>query len=142
MKRERGFGCRPAESDGGFTLVEVLVATGVLVAGIAAVLQLFFIATQATLDARDATYAAVLAAQKIEELRASPFPAPGDAVEYLNQRGAQVTDRAEALYERHWTVTPLPLQPADTVVLTVRVWRRGVAGRGVRLMTARTRRDA
>jgi Tfp pilus assembly protein PilV len=128
------------DRESGFSLVEVLVATGVLVAGIASVVQLFLIATQATVDARDATYAAVLAAQKIEELRAAPFPGPGYATEYLNGRGAQVLDRGDSLYERRWTVAPLPAQPADTVVLTVRVWRRARASRAVRLTTVRTRR--
>lgn len=132
---------RSVRREGGFSLVEVLVAAGVLVTGIAAVVQLFVIATQATLDARDATYGAVLAAQKIEQLRATAFLVPGDAIEYLNYRGAEVLDRVDALYERRWTVVPLPLQPAESVVLTVRVWRRGVAGRTVRLTTVRTRRD-
>lgn len=120
--------------------MEVLVATGVLVAGIASVAQLFVIAAHATLDARDATYATVLAAQKLEELRAAPFPPPDEATEYLSARGTRLPDRAEALYERRWIVTPLPAQPADTVVLTVRVWRRGVTHRAVRLTTVRTRR--
>jgi Tfp pilus assembly protein PilV len=127
--------------EGGFSLVEVLVATGVLVSGIAAVLQLFFIATQATLEARDVTYAAVLAAQKIEELRAGALPEPGDAIEYLAANGVRLPDRAGGLYERRWRVTPLPMQPADTVVLTVRVWRDGLAHRAVRLTTVRTRRS-
>lgn len=121
--------------------MEVLVATGVVVVGAAAVLQLFTIAAHATIDARDATYAAVLAAQKIEELRAAPFPTPAAATEYLNARGAQVEGLADALYERRWEVAPLPSQPAETMVPTVRVWRRGVAHRAVQLTTVRTRRN-
>lgn len=127
--------------EGGFSLVEVLVATGVVVAGAAAVLQLFAIAAHATIDARDATYSAVLAAQKIEELRAAPFPTPAAATEYLNARGAQVAGLADALYERRWEVAPLPSQPVETIVLTVRVSRRGAAHRAVRFTTVRTRRD-
>lgn len=131
---------RPPGEDG-VSLIEVLIATGVLVTGVAAVLQLFIIATRATVDARDATYATVLALQKIEELRAAPFPEPGEATEHLNARGAVVVDgTGGALYDRRWTVAPLPAQPADTVVITVLVSRRGVADRAVRLMTIRTRR--
>ncbi len=140
QRPEGGLGRHSAEREGGFSLVEVLVASGILVAGIAAILQLFVIATHATVDARDATYAAVLAAQKIEELRAAPFPAPGDATEYLNARGVRLPDAARALYERRWTVAPLASQPAETVTVTVRVWRRGAAHRAVRLTTVRTRR--
>ncbi len=140
-EREDGPVCRSAERDGGFSLVEVLVATGVVAAGAAAVLQLVAIAAHATIDARDATYAAVLAAQKIEELRAAPFPTPAAATEYLDARGAPVAGVATALYERRWEVAPLPGQPAETMVLTARVWRRGAAHRAVRLTTVRTRRD-
>jgi type II secretory pathway pseudopilin PulG len=137
---EGGLVRRRVERQGGFSLVEVLVATGLLIAGIAAVLQLFVIATHAILDARDTTYATVLAAQKLEELRAAPFPSPDEATEYLSARGARLLDRTEAVYERRWIVAPLPAQPADTVVLTVRVWRRGVTHPAVRLTTVRTRR--
>lgn len=121
--------------------MEVLVATGVLVTGITALLQLFIVATRANVEARAVTYATVLALQKVEELRAAPFPDPGDATEYLNARGVRLaTGAGGALFERHWMVEPLPAQPADTVVITVRVWRRGLADRAVELTTMRTRR--
>jgi len=132
---------REQRGERGISLVEVLVATGVLVTGIAAVLQLFVVATRANVDAREITYATVLALQKMEALRAARFPDPGDATEYLNARGVRVTTgRAGGLYERRWTVEPLPAQPADTVVINVRVWRRGLADRAVQLTTLRTRR--
>ena len=79
----------PRNHERGISLVEALIATGVLVTGIVALLQLFVVATRANVEARAATYATVLALQKMEELRASPFPAPGDATEYLNGRGAR-----------------------------------------------------
>lgn len=121
--------------------MEVLVATGVLVTGITALLQLFIVATRANVEARAVTYATVLALQKVEELRAASFPDPGDATEYLNARGVRLATGARgALYERRWMVEPLPAQPADTVVITVRVWRRGLADRAVELTTVRTRR--
>lgn len=136
-----GLARRRPLGEGGFSLIEVVIATGVLVTGVAAVLQLFIVATRATVDARDATYATVLALQKIEELRAAPFPEPGGATEHLSARGTLIVEGAGgALYDRRWTVAPLPAQPADTVVITVRVSRRGLAGRAVRLMTIRTRR--
>ena len=128
---------------GGFSLIEVVIATGILVTGVAAVLHLFVVASRATVDARDATYATVLALQKIEALRAAPFPEPGEAADYLDARGALVADAAgDAVYERRWTVEPLPAQPAETVVIAVRVSRRGLPGRAVHLTTLRTRRGA
>lgn len=138
-----GLARRSPKSEGGFSLIEVVIATGVLVTGVAAVLHLFIIATRATVDARDATYATVLALQKIEELRAAPFPEPGNATDYVSARGALLPDGPRgALYERRWTVEPLPAQPADTVIITVLVSRRGLAHRAVRLTTVRTRRGA
>ena len=121
----------------------MLVATGVLVTGITALLQLFIVATRANVEARAVTYATVLALQKIEELRAAPFPDPGDATESLDARGVRLaTGAGGALFGRRWMVEPLPAQPADTVVITVRVWRRGLADRAVQLTTVRTRRGA
>jgi type II secretory pathway pseudopilin PulG len=61
---------RFSNSEAGFTLAEVLVATGILVTGLVAVAQLFAIGTQANIAARSTTYATVLAEQKIEQLRA------------------------------------------------------------------------
>jgi len=137
VARSLAVGCR---DESGLSLAEVLVATGILIAGIAAVLPLFVVATRANVEARDVTYATVLAAQKMEELRAAPFPAPGGALEYLDGGGAGLSGPAGAVYARRWDVAPLPAQPADTVVISVRVWRRGLADRGVGLTTIRTRR--
>jgi type II secretory pathway pseudopilin PulG len=53
----------------GFSLVEVLVATGLLATSLVALAQLFAISTKANVSSRNSTYAAVLAQQKLEELR-------------------------------------------------------------------------
>lgn len=55
--------------DSGFSLVEVLVATGLLTASIVSLAQLFAVSTRSNLSSRSTTYASVLAEQKIEELR-------------------------------------------------------------------------
>lgn len=55
--------------DGGFSLLEVLVATTILTVGLAALAQLFAVSTKANTSARATSYAAVLAAQKMEQLR-------------------------------------------------------------------------
>jgi type II secretory pathway pseudopilin PulG len=62
--------CCNAKSEAGFTLLEVLVATGILVAAVVALAQMFVLSTQTNTMARKTTYAAVLADQKVEELRA------------------------------------------------------------------------
>jgi type II secretory pathway pseudopilin PulG len=59
-----------SRSESGFSLVEVLVGTLLLATSLAALAQLFGLATRSNIDARSTTYSAVLAQQKIEELRA------------------------------------------------------------------------
>lgn len=54
----------------GFTLIEVLVATTVLVVGVVALASLAGVATRANIAARTSTFTAVLAAAKMEQLRA------------------------------------------------------------------------
>ena len=53
----------------GSSLLEVLVATTILVTGLAALAQLFMLGTRANLQARQTTMAAILAQQKMEQLR-------------------------------------------------------------------------
>jgi hypothetical protein len=50
-------------------LLEVLIATTILTAAVVSLAQLFAIATRANSSAREATYASVLARQKMEQLR-------------------------------------------------------------------------
>jgi prepilin-type N-terminal cleavage/methylation domain-containing protein len=54
----------------GFSLIEVLIAAGLLATALMAVAELFGIAARSNIAARNTTAASVLAAQKIEELRA------------------------------------------------------------------------
>jgi prepilin-type N-terminal cleavage/methylation domain-containing protein len=58
-----------SRSSDGFSLVEVLVATTLLATGLLAVAQLFAVATDANRRSRVETTAAILAEQKMEQLR-------------------------------------------------------------------------
>jgi prepilin-type N-terminal cleavage/methylation domain-containing protein len=58
-----------AGTDAGFSLVEVLIAIGVLTAVSLGVAQLFALATTTNLTAKGQTSASILAAQKMEQLR-------------------------------------------------------------------------
>ena len=60
---------RPREDDG-FTIIEVLIALLILAITALGVAQLFAVAIQATSGARNQTSTTVLAAQKMEQLRA------------------------------------------------------------------------
>ncbi len=75
---------RQANDARGFSLVEVLVACGVLAAAVLSVAQLFVAATGATAGARETGEAAVLAWQKVEQLRSLAFGS--------NDAGLPITD--------------------------------------------------
>lgn len=140
----------------GFSLVEVLVATGLLVTAIASLAQLFALAARANLDAGHMTWTTVLAAQKIEELRAEPFPERlvDRSVEYLDSRGDRLDAPLSAggrAYTRRWWIAPLSSAPDNTIAITVDVSRYrlgddptpdsgGGRGGAARLVTLRARR--
>jgi type II secretory pathway pseudopilin PulG len=63
------FSCND-KSQAGFTLIEVCVATGILITAVVALAEIFALATRTNTSARQTSYAALLADQKIEELRA------------------------------------------------------------------------
>jgi type II secretory pathway pseudopilin PulG len=60
-------------SEAGFSIVEVLVATGLLASALVALAQLFAIATTTNANARSSTITMILAEQKIEQLRALQY---------------------------------------------------------------------
>lgn len=61
------------KSEAGFSIVEVLVATGLLASALVALAQLFAIATSTNAAARTSTLTMMLAEQKIEQLRALQY---------------------------------------------------------------------
>jgi Tfp pilus assembly protein PilV len=130
--------------EGGFSLIEVLVAAGLLIGSLAALAFVFVFAARANTDAQHATYATVLAMQKMEELRAASMPIHVvDAVDYADVRGTVLIDQSDpprAVYERRWTVEPLSTAPdALVIVVAVSLARRNEAQHAtqVRLITLR-----
>jgi hypothetical protein len=101
--------------------------------------------------AGETTVAVVLAAQKVEELRSSPFPASGafESSELLDAAGQAVAGpRPAPAFRRMWRTEPLGTLLGQTVVITVVVgpirqsasMRLDAATAGVtRLVTLRTR---
>lgn len=130
---------RPAGADG-FSLVEVVVATGLFMTAIVSLAQLFVLATRANAAAGEMTEATVFAAQKIEELRAAPFPSVlgSQSVDYLDSRGERLggsTAAGRRAYARRWWIESLASSTAaSTVARTVAVtvvvsrYRRGDRG--------------
>ena len=145
----------------GFSLLEALIATAILVVALVSLAHLFGLAIRNNIAARSTTTATVLAQQKLEELRAltwaelsqSPASAlqenaPG-FVDYVDQfgenRGGGADPPAGAIYTRRWAIDPLTASP-DTLVIQVRVMRTAVRSAAdrlpeeARLITARTRK--
>ena len=108
-------------SQGGFTLIEAVIAGGILAGGVLALAQVLVVAAGANRAARETTMATILAAQKVESLRAGAF-APGEGAEQVGE------------YRRAWRVEPAADDPADTLAIEV-----VVTPGGVRLATLRTR---
>jgi hypothetical protein len=72
------------DDERGFSLIETIVASGLLATAVVSLAQLFAVAVQTTSSARATTYASVLAAQKLEELRSLAWG--------FDEHGLPVTD--------------------------------------------------
>ena len=157
------------QSQNGFSILEVLVATTILAVGLVALAQLFAISTKANGRARATTFGAVLAGQKMEQLRgltwgfdlaglpvsdADLSPSPSGTlqdnvagyVDYLDANGNALGGGTTppgppggTIYIRRWSISPLPAHPDNTLVLQVLVTRRP-AGEDVRLVSVKTRK--
>ena len=146
----------------GFTLLETLVATGILVTALAGVAQLFVLGTQLTRQAGVSGAALIAAQDRLELLRAQAFtydpsglavtapglaPSPsssldGDVAPYVDWLDANgdVTDVAEeAVISRRWRVTSLGTTTPDAVAVEVCVFRVGADYADACLSTIRTR---
>lgn len=75
--------CRPAQQHG-FSLIELLIAVGLLTVALASLAQLFALSVAGNVDARFRTSASLLASQKMEELRGLAFG--------FDAEGAPLTD--------------------------------------------------
>lgn len=110
----------PAARDrqqGGFTIIEIMIALVVLLAGMAGILMLQLTSTEATSFSRHATEASVLAEDKMETLRTTPvfqLTSDDDRVDALG-----VPDDVAGFYSRQWVI-----EPGDPTTITVEVlWR-------------------
>jgi hypothetical protein len=116
-------------ADRGTTLVEAIVAIGILAGAVVALAGLASIATRTSTLARERSVAAILAVQKIEAVcqnvaAATESPAnawavdTADHVEYLDPHGNLAGGGEGIAYIRRWSVAPLP---SDANLLAVQV---------------------
>ena len=125
---------RRSRNESGFSLVEAIVAIGVLTTAVAGLVQLLVMSVRSNRAGRDATFATVLAQQKAEELRTGSDA--GAAEDFVDSLGNRVTHEAAATHVRQWSVEPSRAYPADLLVVTVVVTPlRSVAGKETRVVT-------
>lgn len=110
----------------GFSLLEVLVAVTILSTAGWTLAHLFVVAESANRSARTTTVAALLAQQKLEELRAAtPSPSPpgslGEDVPGYSDSLDGSGRSPGTLFTRRWSVDPLPDVAATAVVIQVLV---------------------
>lgn len=171
-----------------------MIALGLMATALVTLAQMFGLSTRSNVSSRNTTYAAVLAEQKMEELRALTWgfdsaglplsdattntavspetptggrgldPSPQSAlqentsgyVDYVDGYGNKVgtgstAPPGDAVYTRRWSITPLPTNPNNTLIIQVLVTKnrsRGAADEGAvarlpeeaRLVTVKTRK--
>ena len=96
----------------GFTLIEVAIATGLLVVIALGSAQLFVLALRHNVVARQQLVMTLAAARKVEELSAAAAagalaPSPPDALERGAPGFADVTVEAGVICVRRWLVAPV-----------------------------------
>ena len=131
-------GVASAHSARGFSLIECTLACAIAAAGVLSLLQVFALAAAANAGARDMALATVLAAQKLEELRAVDAAAIDGGEDRLDVRGAAAGDGQPAFYRRRWDVAPLASDPDNSILVAVTVTRTAARGE-VRLVVVRAR---
>jgi len=94
----------------GFSLIEALIASGILVGAVVGLAQLSTLATTTNLSSRNSTYSTMLASQKLEELRALTwaFDSSGSPV-------SDVTSNTAVSPESPGGGTGLSLSPATSL---------------------------
>lgn len=135
----------------GFTLLETLVATGILVTVLAGLAQLFVLTARFTKDSSSHGLGLVAAQAKLEMLRSLPLaygslgdpitdpslePSPPASlredtdgyVEYLGPDGHVVEDDTGGTFTRRWAVRPIGHHEPLAVVIEVCVFRSPAEG--------------
>lgn len=129
----------------GFSLIETLVATTIVIVGLSGLAQLFVVSSVANLGAKSATVATMLAQDKMEELVALAGSGFRDS-DYIDAHGRLLGTGGLAppgtVYVRHWSIEPLSESAAGLCVWEVSVIRVGARGgnEAARIVGLRMRR--
>ena len=131
----------------GFSLVETLIATALMAGTLVSLAQFIGAAAQSGTAARTRALSALMAAQKMEEIRVASWDdmavASPTGVEYLDVSGhARCPDAdmpcGDAAFVRRWSFTPAPFS-AGVIIFEVDVRPVGKGHGSATLVTARGR---
>ncbi len=129
---------RQRRGEGGFSLLELLIALTILLIGITGILTMQIVSLRATAYSRHATEAAVLAEDKLEQLRTVPINnallANGD--ENINAQGLTTGNAQLDFFRRQWST--VWVAGVGTVTVTVRWLERGSEPHAITMRTQRT----
>ena len=113
---------RPDLSEGGFTLIEVMISTLVLTIGLVGIAGMLAVTTQAHIGARESARSVRLAQEKLDELLLMPFTSAAVAVGgSLDANVANYFEAADDGITVRWLVANGPMLNDDTRYITVRV---------------------
>ena len=130
----------------GFTLLETVVATGILVTALAGIAQLFFLSTQLTRQASASGIALVAAQDRLESLRAMRFaydtagasitdpalqPSPPSSLDedfeaasdWLDARGQAAATADAAAFVRRWRISRIAGASPDAIAIEVCIFK-------------------
>ena len=132
-----------SRNDRGFTLLEALIATALLVIISLGSAQLFTIAIARNLSAREQLAMSLLASTKVDDLAAAAAEgtielSPSDSLERGTAGWTDVSVHAGRPYVRRWRVSQVPGYADDVVAIAVRVTPEAGSG-DVRMVTIRER---
>jgi type II secretory pathway pseudopilin PulG len=135
MKRRSRTPARDQDEEGGFSLIETVVAAGIVAGAFAGLAHVFALSIAHNVAARDGSAAMVLAAQKMEQVRGlipgvdlnegGTLASSVDGfADYLDQSGNVLAAGASVppgtVYVRRWSVAAMPSKP-DLLVIQVLV---------------------
>lgn len=120
------------KGEGGFTLIEVMIALLLLLIGVSGVLSLQMVSMRATSFSRHATEATIVAEDKMEDLMLQSAASLADGVDLVDSQGNLDPGGA---YTRTWTVEPT----GSILLLTITVswFEKGTEPHGISIATQR-----
>jgi prepilin-type N-terminal cleavage/methylation domain-containing protein len=122
----------------GFTLIEVIVAAGLLVVIALGTAQLFGVSLQRNIAARDQLMMTTLAARALDQLIATAAggaltTSPPDSLDRDYDGFGDMAGQGGAIYARRWWIALPPEHGGATAAIVVRVFRPETPGQRVEI---------